>query len=218
MGRPLLDPSVDDEMAIRAASYLKRTHQPIVPRKQWPAGEALPTYGFAGRIGPALCSEPGRALCLWRDAGWGRKVADGRCVQGRFDDELVAASVALVREWAPTPAPAWVAGVPSLARPQLVPDFAQRLARALDLPFHACVAHVGAKRPQREMENSVQQARNLDGAFAVEPCAAVSGPCLLVDDAVSSGWTLTVVAALLRRAGCPAVFPLALAVNSSGLA
>jgi ATP-dependent DNA helicase RecQ len=218
MGRPLLDPSVDDEMANRAASYLKRTHQPIVPRKQWPAGEALPTYGFAGRIGPALCSEPGRALCLWRDAGWGRKVADGRCVQGRFDDELVAASVALVREWAPTPAPAWVAGVPSLARPQLVPDFAQRLARALDLPFHACVAHVGAKRPQREMENSVQQARNLDGAFAVEPCAAVSGPCLLVDDAVSSGWTLTVVAALLRRAGCPAVFPLALAVNSSGLA
>ena len=37
------------------------------------------------------------------------------------------------------------------------------------------------------------------------------GACLLVDAVVDSGWTLTVVAALLREAGCPKVQALALA-------
>ena len=36
------------------------------------------------------------------------------------------------------------------------------------------------------------------------------GPALLVDDIVDSAWTLTVLTALLRRAGCPTVYPLAL--------
>jgi ATP-dependent DNA helicase RecQ len=37
---------------------------------------------------------------------------------------------------------------------------------------------------------------------------------LLVDDLVDSGWTLTMVARLLRQAGAPAVYPFALAVTS----
>ena len=41
--------------------------------------------------------------------------------------------------------------------------------------------------------------------------AVPDGPALLVDDTVQSGLTLTVVAAALRRAGCPAVLPLVLA-------
>ena len=39
-------------------------------------------------------------------------------------------------------------------------------------------------------------------------------PCLLIDDVTNSKWTLTVAAALLRRAGASAVFPLALALYS----
>ena len=52
-------------------------------------------------------------------------------------------------------------------------------------------------------------ARELD-----DPAAAPKGPCLLVDDMVDSRWTFTVAAAVLRQAGCGAVFPLALALNS----
>ncbi|MBW9313016.1 hypothetical protein FA041_17395 [Escherichia coli] len=37
---------------------------------------------------------------------------------------------------------------------------------------------------------------------------------MLVDDIVDSAWTLTVLTALLRRAGCPTVYPLALASTS----
>jgi ATP-dependent DNA helicase RecQ len=65
------------------------------------------------------------------------------------------------------------------------------------------------------MQNDYQQAHNLENAFAVEPDSVRNGPVLLVDDMVDSGWTFTVVAALLRDAGCGPVFPLALAVTTT---
>jgi ATP-dependent DNA helicase RecQ len=39
-------------------------------------------------------------------------------------------------------------------------------------------------------------------------------PVLLVDDIVDSGWTLTVIAALLQQAGSSVVYPVALASSS----
>ena len=213
-GTPLLDSGYDKKLANRAVIFLKRSCQPLLPRKQWPAGGALPIYGFAGRIGEDLRAQEGRSLCLWRDAGWGQTVAAGKYKAGHFDDELVAAAAELIREWRPAPAPEWVACIPSLNRPALVPDFARRLAGALGLPFQPCIRKVKANPPQKEMENSFHQARNLDGVFAVDGAAMPGGPCLLVDDITDSGWTFTVAAALLRKAGCAAVFPFALALNS----
>ena len=66
-------------------------------------------------------------------------------------------------------------------------------------------------RPQKEMENSHQQFRNVDGAFAVEGASVRPEPLLLIDDIVDSRWTLTVIAAELGRAGSGPVHPLALA-------
>jgi ATP-dependent DNA helicase RecQ len=40
----------------------------------------------------------------------------------------------------------------------------------------------------------------------------LTGPVLLVDDLVDSGWTMTLAGRALRRAGAGAVMPLALAV------
>ncbi|MDD4019874.1 MAG: ATP-dependent DNA helicase RecG, partial [Kiritimatiellae bacterium] len=214
LSHPVLAPAYDHDLANRAAIFLKRSHQPLKPRKQWPPGGALPIYGFTGNIGEALRAEEGRALSLWRDAGWGRLVADGKYLAGRFDDELVGACAEMIMQWNPTPAAAWVACVPSLNRPELVPDFARRLAAALQLPFHACLRKARANPPQKEMQNSFQQARNLDGVFVAEPAAVPAAPCFLIDDMTDSGWTFTVAAAVLRQAGCAAVFPLALALNS----
>ena len=64
------------------------------------------------------------------------------------------------------------------------------------------------------MQNSFQQAQNLDSVFDLHPEFKACGPCLLLDDTTCSGWTFTVAAALLRRGGCEAVFSLALALNS----
>ena len=64
------------------------------------------------------------------------------------------------------------------------------------------------------MQNSFQQANNLDGMFSVDADAILEGSCLLVDDVTASGWTFTVIGALILGAGAVAVIPLALALNS----
>jgi ATP-dependent DNA helicase RecQ len=210
---PLLPVDVDGDLANNAALFLRRGYLPFHPRRLWPKG-ALPTYGFAGKTESSLSAEAGRILSTWRDAGWGDLVAKGKYETRQFEDELVQACARMVREWSPSPRPEWVTCVPSLERPELVSSFARRLADSLGLPFREALSKVARNRPQKEMQNSYQQAHNLDGVFAVDSASVSEGPCLLVDDVVDSGWTMTVGAALLRRAGCRAVFPVALALNS----
>ena len=145
-------------------------------------------------------------------------VATGKYDTEHFADELVNACVEMFTKWNPYPAPKWLTCIPSLNRPTLVPDFAQRLAKALNMKFVPCIEKIKDNQRQKFMENSFQQAKNLDGAFSVtlEPKIkpAAYAPCLLIDDMVDSRWTFTVATALLRQAGCRAVYPLALALNS----
>lgn len=89
-----------------------------------------------------------------------------------------------------------------------------QLARTLGLPFHPVVQKVRVNEPQKLQENRFHRCRNLDGAFGVD-AENPGGSVLLVDDIVDSGGTMTVVAALLRQAGCEAVFPLALASTTT---
>jgi ATP-dependent DNA helicase RecQ len=136
-------------------------------------------------------------------------------ISGAFRNELVEAAAEMVRDrWRPQPPPAWVACVPSLKHPILVPDFAKRLAARLELPFKDAVSKVKDNQPQKFQNNSWHQCRNLDGAFAIEK--GIPGtPVLLVDDMVDSRWTMTVIAALLRQAGSGPVLPMALATTST---
>jgi ATP-dependent DNA helicase RecQ len=83
------------------------------------------------------------------------------------------------------------------------------------LPFLPVVTKVKANEPQKVQQNRFHQCRNLDGVFAVGG-EVPAGPVLLVDDIVDSGWTLTIIAALLRQAGSGPVWPLALATSSMG--
>ena len=106
--------------------------------------------------------------------------------------------------------------MPSLRRPNLVPDFAARLAEALNLPFRAALVRTGDRPEQKTMANSTQQARNVDGALHVDEQDMLPGPVLLIDDMVDSRWTLTVSAWLLKTAGCEEVWPLVLAQTGPG--
>jgi ATP-dependent DNA helicase RecQ len=193
-----------------AVAFLRRTTLRIEPRRQWPAG-GMPLYQLRGRIAPNFQAQPGRALCVWGDAGWGGLVRQGKYQDRRFVDELVAACVRLVREWTPQPAPVWVTCIPSLRHPDLVPDFARRLAAALNLPFHAVLGKTDDRPEQKSMANSTQQARNIDGSLRVIAGVLPTGPVLLVDDIVDSRWTFTVAAWLLRSHDSGDVWPLALA-------
>ena len=211
----LLSEQYDDDLANRAALWLKRSYQPIPPRKQWPSKGIFTQYDFEKKnIPEELQTSEGRALSLWRDAGWGQLVAEGKYETEHFSDKLIGACVEMINHWNPDPAPEWITCIPSHNHPTLVPDFAERLAGALGIPFMACVEKVKGNKQQKEMENSYQQVKNLDGVFQVNPQLMKSSPCFIIDDMVDSRWTLTVASALLRQVGCTAVYPLALALNS----
>ncbi|HEY7199415.1 MAG TPA: recombinase RecQ, partial [Candidatus Dormibacteraeota bacterium] len=67
--------------------------------------------------------------------------------------------------------------------------------------------------------NSAQRLLAVWSRFRVPPdlsaaLSDTSGPVLLVDDRVATGWTMTVAARLLREAGAPAVLPLTLAMTA----
>ena len=206
---PPLSEEVDQLLVREAEEFLCRTSLPIEPRKKWPVG-GMPQYGIHTASTIPYQAQPGKALCVWGDAGWGGLVRQGKYHDGHFSDDLVAACVKMIQEWNPQPSPTWVTCVPSLRHPELVPNFAQRLAAALGLPFHMVIAKTDARPEQKTMANSTQQARNIDGSLALNGQPIPPGPALLVDDMVDSRWTLTVAAWLLRKSGSGAVWPMAL--------
>jgi ATP-dependent DNA helicase RecQ len=192
---------LDRELVRDAVGYIRSRPLTIDPRKQGATGSRIPADDQ---------NLEGRALARWGDAGWGAQVRRNREKDVHFDDELIDALAHLARQWHPEPAPTWIAHVPSLRTPELVRDLAHGLGQRLGLPVVDTVTKVRETESQRAMENSVQQSRNVEGAFQVEG-SLPDGPALLVDDLVGSRWTLTEVGPLLRRAGCPAVHPLVLA-------
>lgn len=196
-----------------AAEYTRRSEWPIHPKKQLPAG-GLPRYGWQGLPAYRRHNE-GRVLSQWSEDGWGAQVKQDKR-KGRFRKELVDAMAEMIQDrWKPMPMPEWVVWVPSLAHPNLVADFAKRLAAALRMPSLQAVEKVRENEPQKNQQNRDHQCSNLDGVFRIAG-EVPSGPVLLIDDVVDSGWTLAVVAALLLEAGSGPVFPVALASATTG--
>ena len=202
-GRALLPTVCSPELVRQAQQFLRGSSQ------------ALESYGFSGRVKEELRAGEGRALCIWRDGGWGQLIAQ-ELASGYFSEAVLEALVQLLAEWRPDPAPGWVCCVPSLRQPYPIMDLAARLAQRLNLPFIPCIHKVKDNQPQRLQFNSVQRCRNLDGAFHVDLQVRPYAACLLLDDTVETGWTMTLLAALLRQAGVQAVHPLALALNNLG--
>jgi len=197
---------IDPGLARQAVRFLSRRPLTITPRKQWPDRSTIPADQR---------TLEGRVLCRWGDGGWSVVVKRGKQTDGDFDQQLVSALAQLVREWRPDPRPEWVTWVPSFTHPRLVADLARRLAAALGLPPVEALKKMRHTSPQKTMENSAQQLANIDGAFVLT-ATVPSGPALLVDDIIDSRWTLTYVGSLLRRAGCSAVLPVALADRGQG--
>lgn len=117
---PPLPTTVNTELVKAAVAYLRRTSLPIESRKKWPDG-GMPQYGVKGFISPTHQSEPGKALCVWGDAGWGGLVRQGKYHDGHFSDALVAACVKMLQAWNPQPGPTWVTvflrfGIPNWCR------------------------------------------------------------------------------------------------------
>jgi len=211
---PDLPATVDQQLVREAIAFLRQTSLSIDPRRQWPL-DTMPLYGLKGNISRELQAEQGKTLCTWGDAGWGDLVRQGKCQDHHVAEVLVVACTSLIQEWNPQPAPTWVTCIPSLRDPALVPEFAERLAQRLGLPFQAVIRRTIDRPPQQTMQNSMQQAHNLDGSFELT-ATLPEGPVLVVDDTVDSRWTMTVAAWLLRSHGSGEVYPMALATMGPG--
>ena len=214
LGRPVVEPFFGRAQAVSAARFLRQSEIDLKCKRQVP-GDAFIEYDLGGNLAQELRAETGRILSRWGDAGWGQIVADDKH-GGHFRDALIEAVAEMVQDrWQPDPPPEWVTCVPSRTHRTLVPDFAQRLATALRLSFMPVVSKTRHNEPQKAQQNRFHQCRNLDGAFRIDG-SVPQGAVLLLDDIVDSGWTITVIAALLRQAGSGPVWPVALATASAG--
>ena len=224
--------SGDSLSAARAA--LGRPGIEIEPRRQWPTALAAAGVDLKGRIAPGEQASAGRALGRLSDIGWGtrlRTLLAPDAPDGAIPDDVLAAVVAVLADWARGPggwadgsagAPARPAGVVTIAsrtRPELVQSLGAGIARIGRLPLLGSIEYAAGEAPRGSRSNSAQRLRMLHNAFVLPPAltealAATDGPVLLVDDSTDSGWTIAVTARLLRRAGASGVLPLVLAQQS----
>ncbi len=200
-----------------ARAHLGRVGVDLPPRRQWPTGLPAVGVGLSGRIPPEEQSLPGRALGRLSDLGWGERLRTVVAADAPVPDEVFAGVVRALAEWArsddPWPArPVGVVAVASRSRPALVGDLARRIASVGRLPLLGAFPVVEAP-PGAGRANSARRVAALHEVFQAPPLPPdLHGPVLLVDDLVDSGWTMTLAARALRRAGAPAVLPFALAV------
>jgi ATP-dependent DNA helicase RecQ len=206
-----VDQTLNEGAVAKAQQFLRGAEVPIEPRKQWPRG----LEGRRGNIKADLRAEEGRALAFGTDPGWSEVL--GPLFAGADappDDELVRGAASVLKAWPWDGRPTWVTWVPSRTRPQLVEGLAARLAEMGKMELVDAVTRIrpGAE-PQARMENSATQAANVVDAFRVGRADGQElpvGPGLVLDDALRSGWTMTVVAEGLRSAGSGPVLPFVL--------
>ena len=212
-------PTTLSEDSLHAAT--ERLHRPgvtIAPRRMWPTGLAGLGIDLSGR--PASPAAEGRAIARLTDLGYGqqlRRLLAPDAVDGPVPPDLVEALMTVMRDWAGAweQRPTGVARVASTRRPRLVADLADGLARTMRLPVVATweVADPGVP-PEAGAANSAQRVAAVLRRHRLEvPQQLDGGPVLLVDDLVATGWSLTLAAHALTRAGAGQVLPVALAVQ-----
>ncbi len=217
VGKVLVDVGDIGEESETAEDFINHREIVLRPRKLWPEG-GLPQYGFpsARKIANELQAEEGRALAYFQLGRIGRRLRSEKYERKppRFSEATVAEAADLIDAWSPQPPPQWIVPMPSLNRPTLVPEFADRLGEKLGLPVHHAVHKFLATEEQKAMQNSSFQAKNLDGCLEVVSFPGMEHAGLFVDDMCDSGWTVAVVVALLRRAGAGIVYPFTLSKTS----
>ncbi|WOP19413.1 RecQ family ATP-dependent DNA helicase [Raineyella sp. LH-20] len=221
--RPWYAEDVPDAALARAGAELEHVGVPIEPRRQWPSGMDRLGLPMKGRIAADETVEEGRAVARLTDLGHGRALRDlfapdqdGHPVDRPLPAGLAQACLRVLAGWTWAVRPVAVIGVGSLGRPELVAATVSGLARVgrlADLGMLPVRPGVGPTTAG----NSAFRLASLWDRWEVpidltERLAALDGPVLLVDDLVDSRWTMAVVGRLLRRAGAPAVLPLALGV------
>ncbi|MGH8961166.1 MAG: DEAD/DEAH box helicase, partial [Jatrophihabitantaceae bacterium] len=211
-----LSRATSEQTVAAATERLERPGVPFDARRMWPT--AMPNLGVEvrGKISAGEQAESGRALARFTDLGFGQRVravlADN-APDGPVPDELIGACIQVLAAWGWQRRPEVIVHVGSNRRPLLVADLAARLGEIGHLPNLGAITRHGPSSKGRT--NSALRLREVWGSHEVgsELAARVDGhDVLLVDDLTDTGWTLTVVARLLREAGASGVYPFVLGI------
>ncbi|PRR82336.1 RecQ family ATP-dependent DNA helicase [Clostridium vincentii] len=213
IGKEYFNSNVNTDLLKQAEIFSRSRSIKIKVRKQWPAGTVA---NSAKNMLKQELNEPGRALSYFGSSKFGKLVEDNRDKNEYFCDELVKASIDLIKNrWKELEHIDCVAAVPSLRRPVVVKSFAIRVAEALEVPFIDMITKPIETPKQKTMENTNMQSKNAYNGFKVNGTVKYEN-VLLIDDIVDSSWTLTVCGFLLNINGASRIFPYALAATTNG--
>jgi len=212
-------PTAADQGSVAAAkAELAVPGVPVEPRGQWPSAMSSLGVKLSGRIAVGERAETGRAVGRLDGIGWGSALRDllrPETPDGEVPVPLRHAVVQVLDGWLPA-ADAQVDAVvyiESASRPVLVRHLATGLAKYRSLPLATTLDLIDDRPPVSGTNSARRLAAVVDRHRLADPSAVAGKRILLVDDATETGWTLTVAARELRRAGAVAVYPLLLAIR-----
>ncbi len=105
--------------------------------------------------------------------------------------------------------------VPPTESGDLVKNFAEIVAKVLNLPFSEGLIKTRTTRPQKEFESALGKKDNLEDAFNCTE-DVTDKRVLLVDDIFDSGQTIKTIGAMLKLKGAQLVAPLTIAKTVGG--
>ena len=203
-----LDGAPSPETLKKVTDLLRRQVHLLEPRKLWPGG----AFGTRGRIAPDDAHEVGRTLIHADAPEWRDTVASLFKVDAAAPEEVGEACVRLLAGWKDSwsQRPEVVVDLPAAGFPVMTASVADHVAARGRLD-RASLPAPGRLPDLRAMSSADEAAFWRDALTPGTLPADVAGRAvLLVVDATSSLWPITVAAAALRRAGASAVLPLLL--------
>ena len=203
-----LDGAPSPETLKKVTDLLRRQVHLLEPRKMWPGG----AFGTRGRIAPDDAHEVGRTLIHADAPEWRDTVASLFKVDAAAPEEVGEACVRLLAGWKDSwsQRPEVVVDLPAAGFPVMTASVADHVAARGRLD-RASLPAPGRLPDLRAMSSADEAAFWRDALTPDTLPADVAGRAvLLVVDATSSLWPITVAAAALRRAGASAVLPLLL--------
>ena len=200
-----LDARPPRETLTEVTRLLRGESHTLEPRKMWPGGD----IGSRGRIPAEVMADEGRVLIHADAPEWRELVQAGFTSETSAPDDLLAGCVALMSRWRTTWAerPEVVVGLAAGAT-RLVAEATAHLADV----GHLDRAVIGI--PDNSVPDGLASAAEAAwwrDHLPVPPelaSAVDARPVLLVVDASSSMWPVTLAAAALREAGARRVLPL----------
>lgn len=196
--------NVIGEDIMAAEAFLQDTIFLIEPRKQWASKIKIPKD---------LQCDLGFTLSRYSDSGWGQLVRKGKYTDNYFDEQLVIRASNTLRNWLNdnyNENDFIIVSIPSLRRPYLVSDFANRVASCLKIPYVNLLTKIESRLEQKLMNNSQLQEQNVRDSIKVNESKYIGYSVILIDDMVDSRWTFTVAGYLLQESGYGNVLPFAL--------